>query len=182
MDHLDHQMSSDPCPIFRNGPIFTTSHMKIPRQGDVVIFLSTTQMHQEIKRNSAHGNMLLLICYCCSVTKSWSTLCDPMAIALQASLSFTISQSLLKFMSLESVMLSNHLSLCRPRLLLPSVSPSIRIFSSESALCIRGPKYWSFSFRISPSNECSGLISFRTDWFDLLTEKRKPLISIGTLT
>ena len=141
MDHLDHQMSSDPCPIFRNGPIFTTSHMKIPRQGDVVIFLSTTQMHQEIKRNSAHGNMLLLICYCCSVTKSWSTLCDPMAIALQASLSFTISQSLLKFMSLESVILSNYLILGFTLLLLPSTFPSIKVFSNELTLCIRWPKY-----------------------------------------
>ena len=141
MDHLDHQMSSDPCPIFRNGPIFTTSHMKIPRQGDVVIFLSTTQMHQEIKRNSAHGNMLLLICYCCSFTKSWSTLCDPMAIALQASLSFTISQSLLKFMSLESVILSNYLILGFTLLLLPSTFPSIKVFSNELTLCIRWPKY-----------------------------------------
>ena len=83
----------------------------------------------------------------------------------QASLSFTISQSLLKFMSIESVMPSNHLILCHPLLLLPSIFPSIRVFSNESALCIKWPKYWSFSF--SPSNEYSGLISFRTDWFDL---------------
>ena len=79
-----------------------------------------------------------------------------------------IYQSLLKFMSTESVMLSNHLILCCPVLLLPSVFPSIRVFSSELALCIRGPKYWSFSLSISPSNEYSGLISFRIDWFDLL--------------
>ena len=86
----------------------------------------------------------------------------------QASLSFTVSQSLLKCMFIESVMPSNHLIVCRPFLLLPSVFPSIRVFSYELALRIRGPKFWSFSFSISPSNEYSGLISFRMDWFDLL--------------
>ena len=85
----------------------------------------------------------------------------------QASLSFTISQSLLKLMSIESAKPSNRLILCGPLLLLPSIFPSIRIFSSESGLHIRWPKYWSFSFSISPSNEYSGLFSFRTDWFDL---------------
>ena len=80
-------------------------------------------------------------------------------------LSFTISQSLLKLMSIEWVMSSNHLILCHPLLLLPSIFPSIRVFSNESVLCIRWPKYWSFSFSISPSNE---LISFRMDWLDLL--------------
>ena len=82
----------------------------------------------------------------------------------QASLSITSSQSLPKLMSIESVMPSNHLILCCPLLLLPSIFPSIRVFSNESALCIRWPKYWSFSINISPSNEYSGLISFRTDW------------------
>ena len=91
----------------------------------------------------------------------------PWTAAHQASLSFTISWSLIKLMSVESVMLSNHLVLCHPLLLLPSVFPSIRVFSNESALCIRWPKYWSFSFSINPSNEYSGLISFRIDWFDL---------------
>ena len=86
--------------------------------------------------------------------------------ARQASLSFTIPWSLLKLMFIESVMPSNHLILCHPLLLLPSIFPSIRVFSSESALPIRWPKYWSFSFSISPSNEYSGLISFRIDWFD----------------
>ena len=86
--------------------------------------------------------------------------------ARQASLSFTIPWSLLKLMFIESVMPSNHLILCHPLLLLPSILPSIRVFSSESALPIRWPKYWSFSFSISPSNEYSGLISFRIDWFD----------------
>ena len=86
----------------------------------------------------------------------------------QASLSFTISQSLLKLISIESVMTSNHLIPCHPFLLLPSIFPSIRVFSSESALCIRWPKYWSFSFSISPSKEYSRLIPFRIDWLDLL--------------
>ena len=90
----------------------------------------------------------------------------PRTAAHQASLSFTISWSLLKLMSIESVMPSNHRILCHPLLLLPSIFPSVRVFSSESALYIRWPKYWSFSFSISPSN--SGLISFRMDWLDLL--------------
>ena len=92
----------------------------------------------------------------------------PWTAARQTSLSITNSWSLLKLMSIESVMPSNHLILCRPLLLLPSVFPSIRVFSNESGLYIRWPKYWSFSFRISPSNEYSGLISFRMDWLDLL--------------
>ena len=96
------------------------------------------------------------------------TLCEPWTAALQASLSITNSQSLLKFMSTELVMPSNHLILCHPLLLLPSIFPSIRGFSNESVLCIRWTKYWSFSFSISPSNEYSGLISFRVDWLDLL--------------
>ena len=92
----------------------------------------------------------------------------PWTAARQASLSITNSQSLLKLMSIESVMPSNHLILCHPRLLLPSIFPSIRVFSNESVLCIRWPKYWSFSFSISPSNKYSGLSSFRMDWLDLL--------------
>ena len=92
----------------------------------------------------------------------------PWTAACQASLSATICWSLLKFMSIESVMPSNHLILCHPLLLLPSVLPSIRVFSSELALCIRWPKYWGFSCSISPSSEYSGLISFGIDWFDLL--------------
>ena len=92
----------------------------------------------------------------------------PWTAARQASLSITNSQSLLKLMSIESVMPSNHLILCHPLLLLPSIFPSIRVFSNESAFRIRWPKYWSFSFNISPSNEYSGLISFRMDWLDLL--------------
>ena len=85
---------------------------------------------------------------------------------------FIISWSLLKFMSTESVMPSNHLILCRPLLLLPSIFPSIRVFSNESAVHVRWPKYWRFSFSISPSNEYSGLISFRMDWLDLHCSSR----------
>ena len=92
----------------------------------------------------------------------------PWTAARQASLSITNSGSLLKVMSIESVMPSNHLILCHPLLLLPSIFPSIRVFSSESVPHIRWPKYWSFSFSISPSNEYSGLISFTMDWLDLL--------------
>ena len=92
----------------------------------------------------------------------------PWTAACQAFLSFTISQSLLKPMSVESVMPSNHLILCHPFLLLPSIFPSIKFFSNELALLIRWPKYWSFSFSISPSNDYSRLISFRIDWFGFL--------------
>ena len=91
----------------------------------------------------------------------------PYTVAHQASLSITNSWSLLKLMSTELVMPSNHLTLYRPLLLLPSIIPSIRVFSNESVLHIRWPKYWSFSFSISPSNEYSGLVSFRRDWLDL---------------
>ena len=90
----------------------------------------------------------------------------PWTAARQACLSITNSWNLLKLMSIELVILSNHLILCRPLLLLPSTFPSIRVFSSESVLRIRWPKYWSFSFNISPSNEYSGLISFRINWLD----------------
>ena len=100
-----------------------------------------------------------LFCHVWLFVTLWTAAC-------QASLSFTISLSLPKIRATELVMLSKHLTLCRPLLLLPSIFPSIRVFSSELALCIRWPKYWSFSFSISTSNEYSGLISFRIDWFD----------------
>ena len=96
------------------------------------------------------------------------TLCDPIDCSMPSFLSITNSQSLLKLMSMELVMPSNHLILCHPLLLLPPIFPSIRVFSNESALPIKWPKYWSFSFNISPSNEHPGLISFRMDWVDLL--------------
>ena len=120
----------------------------------------------------------IYIC-CCSVTQSCLTLCNPWTAAHQASLSLTISRSLLKLMSIESVMPSNHLILSHP-LLLPSVFPSIRVFSNELTHHIRWPKYWSFSFSISSTNEYSGLISFRMDWFDLLVvqETLKSLLHI----
>ena len=106
-----------------------------------------------------------------SVQFSRSVMSDsatPRTAARQASLSLTISRSLLKLISIESLMPSNHLILCHPLLLLPSIFPCIKVFSKESVLCIRWPKYWSFSFNISTSNEYSGLISFRMDWLDLL--------------
>ena len=109
----------------------------------------------------------------------------PWTAAHQASLSISNSWSLLKLMSIESVMPSNHLILCHPLLLLPSIFLSIRVFSNESALLIRRPKYWSFSFTISPSNEYSGLISFRIDWLDLLsvqgTQKSSPALQFESI-
>ena len=107
----------------------------------------------------------------CSVTKLCLTLCNPMDCSTP--LSFTVSQSLLKFMSIESAMLSNHLILCCPFLFLPSIFLSIRVFSNVLSLHI-GTQYWSFSFSISPSNAYSGLISFRIDWFDLLAVQVTP--------
>ena len=110
--------------------------------------------------------LIILLLLSRSVMSSSET---PWTAAHQASLSFTISRSLLKLKSTESMMPSNHLILCSPLLLLPSVFPNIRVFSTESALLCSGwPKYWSFSFSISPSNEYAALISFRIDWFDLL--------------
>ena len=106
-----------------------------------------------------------------SVSHVWLFV-TPWTTALQASLLVTNSWSLLKLMSIKSVMPSNHLILCHPLLLSPSIFPSIRVFSNESALHIRWPKYWSFTFNISPSNEHSGLISFRMDWLDVLAVQR----------
>ena len=116
---------------------------------------------RSVDRNSVHFSSVALSC---------QTLCDPVVstAAQQASLFITSSLSLFKLMSIESVMPSNHLIPYCPLLLLPSIFPSIRVFSNESVLHIRWPKHWSFSFNISPSNEYLGLISFRVDWFDLL--------------
>ena len=115
--------------------------------------------------------LLLLTCYSILVSvqllsRVW-LFATPWTAARQASLSITNSWSLLKLMSIDSVIPSNHLILCHPLLLLPSIFPSIRVFSNESALPIRWPVYWSFSFSISPSNEHSGLMSFRMDWLDI---------------
>ena len=113
-------------------------------------------------------------CYVLKMFSSVQTLscvwlfATPWTAAFQASLSITNSWSLLKLMFIELVMPSSHLILCHPLLLPPSIFPSIRVFSNESVLCIRWPKYWRFSFSLSPSNEYSGLISFKIDWFDLL--------------
>ena len=105
-----------------------------------------------------------------SVAQLCPALCNPMNCSMQASLSITNSQSFLELMSIEWVMPSNHLIFCHPLLLLPLIFPRLMVFSDESVLCIRWPKYWSFS--ISPSNEYSGLISFRMDWLDLLVVQR----------
>ena len=117
-------------------------------------------MGREFKLVGKFNSVQLLGCVQLFVT--------PWTIACQASLSITNSWNLLKLMSIELVMPSNHLILCCPLLLLPSIFPSIRVFSNETVLCIRWPKYWSFSFSISPSNEYAGLISFRMDWLDIL--------------
>ena len=122
-----------------------------------------------------HGIVFSLVAYnpfkyihFSSVTQSFWVFVTPWTAACQASLSITNSQSLLKLMFIKLVMPSNHFIFCHPPLLLPSIFPSIRVFSNELALLIRWPKYWSFSFSISPSSEYSGQISFRIDWLDLL--------------
>ena len=116
-------------------------------------------------------NLKIYLCFQISSAQPVSLVqlfATPWTAACQSFLSITNSRNLLKLMSIESMMPSNHLILCCPLLLLPSISPSIRVFSNEPDLWIRWPKHWSFSFNISPSNEYSGLISFRMDWLDLL--------------
>ena len=115
----------------------------------------------EMRHRITWESVVLLLCHVGLFETLWTA-------ALQAFLSFTISWSLRKLMSIESVMPSNHLLLCHPLLLMPSIFLSIRVFSNEFALCIMWPKYWSFHFNTSLSNEYSGLISFRVEWFDLL--------------
>ena len=123
-------------------------------------------------RKSKRGICICIcMCVCISSVQSLSRVrlfATPRIAACQASLSITNSQSLPKLMSIELVMPSSHLILCHPLLLLPPTPPNIRVFSNESTLCMRWPKYWSFSFSISPSNEHPGLISFRMDWLDVL--------------
>ena len=123
-----------------------------------------SQMGRAVKPEELHGFPFVVV----QSLSHIQLLATPWIVAYQAFLSFTISWSLLRFMSIESVMLSNHLILCRSLLILLSIFPSIRIFCSESALRVKWLKYWSFSFSISPSNEYSGLISFRMDWLDRL--------------
>ena len=141
----------------------------VPRKVDVHIYLVVQWGFLLSKKHGAISKSLPSCC-CCSATKSLliRLFLTPWTAAHQASLSLTISLSLPKFKSIEPVMPSNHLILCHPLLLLPSVFPSIWVFSNESTLPIRWPKYWSFSFNISPSNEHIGLISFQMDWLDLL--------------
>jgi len=115
-----------------------------------------------------HSRLTSIMSFVIQLLSRIQLFATPWTVARQTSLSFTICQILLKLLSIESVMSSNHLVLCHSLLLPPSIFLSIRIFSNELALRIRWPKYWSFSFNISPSNEYSGLISFRIDWFDLL--------------
>ena len=136
----------------------------LERKNNLYFFLRWLK-HVEIERFSLQFSSVQLL----SPVQLFAT---PWTAAYQASLSITNSWSLLKLISIELVMPSNHLILHHPILLLPSIFPSIRVFSNESVLHIRWPKYWSFSFNISPSNEYSGLISFRMDWLDLLAVQR----------
>ena len=121
--------------------------------------------HYRLWQDILYGSLCCKVVQLLSCVRLFET---PWTTKCQASLSFTVSRSLPKLMSIELVMPSDHLVLCCPILLLPSVYPSIRVFSNESAICIRWPKYWSFRLSISPSNEYSGLIAFRIDWLDLL--------------
>ena len=147
-----------------------------------MVLLEHNKSHLRIFPNFSHNNCVFLL------RKKESELCllsvhslsrvqffaTPWTTAHQASLSITNSRSLFKLISTESVMPSNHLILCRPLLLLPSIFPSIRVFSNKSVLPIRRPKYWRLSFSISPSNNYSGLIFFRMNWLDLLAIQRTP--------
>ena len=130
------------------------------------IHLSLFELFFTLLEWSRSNNLIAKVVVVVQSLNNFQLFVTPWTAVHQASLSFPISRNLLKLMSTGSVMLSNHLILCLPLLLLPFLFPSIRVFSNESALHIRQAKYWRFSFSISPSNEYSGLISFRTDWFD----------------
>ena len=125
----------------------------------------------KLEKSKQHGSVQFSCCY-------FLFFATPRTAAHQASLSIANSRSLLKLMCIQLVMSSIHLILCHTLLLLPSIFPSIRVFSNELALRIRWPKYWSFSFSISPSNECLGLLSFRIDWFDLLAVQEFGIFSL----
>ena len=150
-----------------------------------LILCAHSYIHTHVLENQSiafhlHGNNFFLFVILTTVNQFSSVqslscvwlFATPWTAARQAYLSITNCRSLPKLMSIESVMPSNHLILCGSLLLLPSIFPSIRVFSNESALCIRWPKYWSFSFNIGPSNEQPGLISFRMDWLDLLAVQK----------
>ena len=143
------------------------------RQGAIGRHTSVWKMGLKKSTGVKMGKSLQSLKLQCSVQFRCLTFWPPWTAAHQASLSITNSRSLLKLMSIESVRPSSHLMLCRPLLLQPSIFPSIRVFSDESVLCIRRPKYWSFS--ISPSKEYSGLISFGIDWFDLAVQGSSPI-------
>ena len=149
------------CPVCWNILLMAASY-------DPLYFCGLSCNVSSLTYNFIYLSFLFFSIQLSSVTQSCSTLVTPWTVARQASLCISDSRSLLTLMSIESVIPSNHLILCHPLLLLPSIFPRIRVFSNESVLHIRWPKYWSFSFSISPSNEYSGLISFRVYWLDLL--------------
>ena len=152
-------------------PLFSFSYLCGIMQVPFISELPPTWSIGQGQTQSSYHKFFSYFIFCFVVVQSLSPVwlfATPWAAACQASLSFTISRSLLKLRSVESVMPSNHLILCHPLLLPPSIFPSNRVFSSGSVLGIRWPKFWSFSFSISPSNEYLRLISFRMDWFDLL--------------
>ena len=156
----------DRFPLMRldSGILSTWTEIKLQIQAYLYKEVCPGQQSAELRRI----NISSLLCFSPVQSLSRVQLCNPMHRNTPASLSITNSQSLPKLMSIESVMLSNHLICCHPLLLLPSIFPSIRVLSNKSALHIRRPKYWSFSFNISPSNEHPGLISLRMEWVNLL--------------
>ena len=152
-----------------NSSSTTTSCVTLTSYFKTITILLLWEILQKQEWSSQPDSLYTFDVQSCNRVQLFAT---PWTAACQASLSFTISQSLFKFMSTESVMPSNHLILCHLLLLLPSIFPSIRVFSNELALCIRWPKFWSFTLSISSSNEYSGLIFFRIDWFDLCAIQR----------
>ena len=154
-----------------NGNLFYYSYLGDPMDRGTwwAIVLRVAESQMQVSTDAC--NLAVPRGYCCSVSKSCPTLYDPMDCSSPGFLSFTITRSLLKLMSIESVMPSNQFILYQPLLLLLSNFPSIKVFTNEIVLCIRWPKYWSFSFSINPSKEYSGLISFRIDWLIFLLPK-----------
>ena len=162
------------CSLGKTLSAFALPHSVFQGQICLNLGLALSIKHTEFiitgeKRYKARREEMAVIVVVVVVQPHVQLFSTPWTAARQASVSFTISRSLLKLMSIEFVVLSSHLILCRPLLLLPLIFPSIRVFSSESSLLIRWPKFWSFSFSISPSNDYSGLISLRIDWFDRLS-------------
>ena len=165
-------MDPPPCELC---PLLTLSPLLLVQ---LIYFQSPFLSYPNLSFHSCLETSICLpgfICYlsmcCCAVARRVQHPATPWTAACQASLPSTICQSFLKLISIESVMPSNHLILCYPPLLLPWIFPKPKVFSNELALCSNCPKYWSFSFSISPSNEYSGSISFRMDWFDILADQ-----------